>query len=530
MKTYLLLRDNKQTGPYTAEQLAAKGLKPYDLVWQEGRSAAWRYPSELEELKPFAPVVEEQPYDRFYKKPGEQAASSSVAAQTNTEQQPVAAAGNTGTDVLESQPVSKQAEQTTGKHIYVTMPATKTQTTATTPVAKKEEAAKPVAQQNSQAAASTTNKSTEKKTAAASYIVSQEDDELNSSMLKEYNSRRKEDDEINNSFLTEYEQKKAALQAQQKSGGSTATATATIKQTEKPAAIKKEIWSSPKKDRIDLKAMLAGSGKYLQDNKNVTRGLVAAVLILGGVVIGLVINSGRRQPDAKVLETLVKEMQEQQSEKASATGIPTTETVQNSDEPREEERYSNETSQNPNNNSVEPAPPASEPVNNTTNPAMVRPGVIKKDNIVVPPPQNQNKSIAVQASNTTTQPVEASPAIMETKEKPINQEVLEKARKNIYDQTRIEASAFKVGLLGGISDLDITVLNSSLYSLDQVSVEIKYFGPEKKLVKTQTLIFNNVPPGKRRTLEAPRTNRGIAIEYSVTSINSKALGLAQAGY
>ena len=161
---------------------------------------------------------------------------------------------------------------------------------------------------------------------------------------------------------------------------------------------------------------------------------------------------------------------------------------------------------------------------------MIRHDVIKKDNNAGPSSQNQNKSITVQASNTNQQPVEATPAVMEPREKPINQEVLEKARKNIYDQVRTEASAFKVGLLGGISDLDITVLNSSLYTLDQVSVEIKYFGPEKKLVKTQTLIFNNVPPGKRRTLEAPRTSRGITIDYTVTSINSKALGLAQTGF
>src|SRR5689334_15659794 len=66
---YLLLRDNKQTGPYSTEELIAKGLKPYDLVWLEGKSAAWRYPSEIQELKPYAPAVEEQPYDRFYKKP-----------------------------------------------------------------------------------------------------------------------------------------------------------------------------------------------------------------------------------------------------------------------------------------------------------------------------------------------------------------------------------------------------------------------------------------------------------------------------
>ena len=68
MDTYLLLRSNKQTGPYTLQQLVNTGLKPYDLVWVEGKSAAWRYPSEVDGLKQYAPSTEEQPFDRFYKK------------------------------------------------------------------------------------------------------------------------------------------------------------------------------------------------------------------------------------------------------------------------------------------------------------------------------------------------------------------------------------------------------------------------------------------------------------------------------
>lgn len=68
MDTYLLLRSNKQSGPYSLQQLVNFGLKPYDLVWVEGKSAAWRYPSEVEVLKTYAPATEEQPYDRFYKK------------------------------------------------------------------------------------------------------------------------------------------------------------------------------------------------------------------------------------------------------------------------------------------------------------------------------------------------------------------------------------------------------------------------------------------------------------------------------
>ena len=527
MNTYLLLRDNKQTGPYTAQQLAEKGLKPYDLVWHEGRSAAWRYPSELQELKAFAPVVEEQPYDRFYKKPGEQAQQSSATVQTQAAQ--TVAEVST---VQENQPV-QQAVQTAAKHIYVTMPGGKTPVTSTntsTPVAKKEETAKPVVQQNDKSANSATVKNTENKIAASTYLISEEDDELNSGMLKGFQSRKKEDDEINNSFLSEYESKKAALSGK-KTGGS-----ATKQQTEKPvAAVKetraKESWSTPKKDRLDLKALLAGSGKYLQDNKNVTRGLVAAVLILGGVVIGLVINAGHRQPDTKALESLVKEIREQQNEKTTGTTNPATETVQKNTEPQGEERSQPErnSNENANNGIADPAPSVVH--NDPTNQNGIRHTVIKKENSVVTPPpaQPQSKSIAVSISN-TTQPEETTPAVIEPREKPINQEILEKARRNISEQVHVEASAFKTGLFGGISDLDVTVQNRSLYPLDQVAVEIKYFGPDKKLVKTQTIIFNNVPPGKRRTLEVPPTNRGIAIDYTITSINSKALGMAQAGF
>lgn len=87
MNKFLLLRSNKQSGPYSAEELQQMGLKPYDLIWVDGKSAAWRYPGEVEDLKSFAPAVEEQPYDRFYKKP--EAETSSVPVEKPAATQPV---------------------------------------------------------------------------------------------------------------------------------------------------------------------------------------------------------------------------------------------------------------------------------------------------------------------------------------------------------------------------------------------------------------------------------------------------------
>lgn len=521
---YLLLRDNKQTGPYSAEELAAKGLKAYDLVWAEGKSAAWRYPSEIDELKPFAPVVEEQPYDRFYKKPGEQTAETTVSAQAVAEKkQPVQETREVVT--------AKTEQPVTGKHIYVTMPGSKgqTTTTTTTPVAKKEE--KTQKEQYTTPSYNTTSATSEKKAAAASsYIVSKEDDELNSSMLAGYQTRKKEDDEISNGYLSDYEQRKAAFDAQK--SGSTVT-----KKTEPVVAatsttVKKEkepSWQSQsrKTEKTDLKSILAGSGRYLQDNKNLTRVLVAAVLILGGVVIGLVINSGHHQPDTQALESLVKEMREQQNGKSNTTPKDIAEETTQKSSRRRDEANRND---NSNNMTEQEQNPSNSRASANRDQSIARHAVLKKDLNTTPPVNTNSRSIAQPVSNTNNEPAEPIQAVVENKEKSVlTQEMLDKARHNLYDLVHAEASEYKVGLLGGISDLDITVTNNSLYALDQVAVEIKYFGPEKKLVKSQTLVFSNVPSGKRRTLEAPRTNRGIKIDYSIISINSKALGLAQAG-
>ena len=51
-KVYLLLRDNQQTGPFSLEELIRFDLKPFDLIWIEGKSAGWYYPQEIQALQP----------------------------------------------------------------------------------------------------------------------------------------------------------------------------------------------------------------------------------------------------------------------------------------------------------------------------------------------------------------------------------------------------------------------------------------------------------------------------------------------
>lgn len=46
-KVYLLLRNNKETGPFTFSEIMQQSLQPSDLIWIEGESICWRSPSAL---------------------------------------------------------------------------------------------------------------------------------------------------------------------------------------------------------------------------------------------------------------------------------------------------------------------------------------------------------------------------------------------------------------------------------------------------------------------------------------------------
>lgn len=49
-KEYLLLRNNNVLGPFSIDELLQQHLKSTDMIWMEGRSVAWCYPSQIKEL------------------------------------------------------------------------------------------------------------------------------------------------------------------------------------------------------------------------------------------------------------------------------------------------------------------------------------------------------------------------------------------------------------------------------------------------------------------------------------------------
>lgn len=98
--TYLLLRNNKQTGPHSLDELLHLPLQAQDLIWVEGRSAGWRYPAEIDTLKSY---VAEQP----------KTVQPAFTATTTTQEPPVTTA-------------SAPATLRNHTHIFVSLPAGRT--------------------------------------------------------------------------------------------------------------------------------------------------------------------------------------------------------------------------------------------------------------------------------------------------------------------------------------------------------------------------------------------------------------------
>lgn len=115
-KVYLLLRNNKQEGPYSLEEILSLGLKPYDLIWVEGRSFSWSHPSEVEALKPH--IAAEAPTQKPIPIAREEHKTEPIASSTSSKKVFVSLPGNkerTAAPVQTSEPqaidIERKAEE-----------------------------------------------------------------------------------------------------------------------------------------------------------------------------------------------------------------------------------------------------------------------------------------------------------------------------------------------------------------------------------------------------------------------------------
>ncbi len=110
----------------------------------------------------------------------------------------------------------------------------------------------------------------------------------------------------------------------------------------------------------------------------------------------------------------------------------------------------------------------------------------------------------------------------EIKAKPVTME-------DISSKIGLEANNYNVGVFGGIRNLKMTLQNGSKYMLDKVTVELKYLNSDDKIVNTEQLYFQNIPPQDVVSLDVDKSKRGVKVEYHVIKIECRALTSSQLG-
>jgi len=470
MKMYLLLRNNKQSGPYSFDDLKSMGLKAYDLVWLEGKSAAWRYPSELEELSSFAPAVEEQPFDRFYKKASPAAATANnvfndssgndigVSVRSTTEM-PVAV------EVETQSPKSTPMASPGKRIIYVTMPAGKSpagrESTVTEKPVREPAFREPVTE-------------TYREIPVREPIVREIAPSYARAAIEDYSAQPADEQMSLVDYLPRRKSRKTSLK-------------------------------NPNTRAV---------------THFVAIGLGILALLAAGIFIGLSLNKDTLGLQHKMVanvpaeskQPIVHPTAQQLPEPAVTSPSASTDqenpTVNNAAVPTRTVKTTPQTSGKSSPQSAGKTArdrsahgavqfttvPATKDSATATIPAMQREAVHRSDNA------------ETRHDNTGT----------------VDKDALRAA---VANQVSVGANNYSIGTFGGISNLQVTVTNRSAYPLDLVVVEVQYVQANKKVFKTEPLYFHSIGAGSALMLEAPKSSRGIKVQYKVTTINSRELGL-----
>lgn len=77
---------------------------------------------------------------------------------------------------------------------------------------------------------------------------------------------------------------------------------------------------------------------------------------------------------------------------------------------------------------------------------------------------------------------------------------------------------YETGFFGGISDLQITVKNTSAYAAERVKVKIDYLRPNNDIVESKIITVRNVGAGADKTVPVEDSKRGVRIVTTITGI------------
>ena len=508
MATYLLLRNNKQQGPLSLQHLIQLGLKPYDLVWVDGKSAAWRYPSEIPELKPYTDVVEEQPYDRFYKKPEAQPEPEPVIVEQRKPEPVIVEQRRQEAVVKHMIPEKKSSmpdivfpDENPGyaDEIRKTANANPSyhQTTFTeAPIQYPKEEPMPELEKQHE-------KYYPKKTVYVTLPLPQTPEQsyapkqepvFNFQSSPPIPDTREEP----LTLKTKYEQPLDELKEQYANK---------LLERKKQSFQKKFITESLKKAAVIIAIISVGVliGFAIKPSKEGNNG-IADNPVPSTAAIGL--------PDAN---TNTEEQTQQQTQPV---------------EPPDETPSEKITRKEP----VYQQPEKSEPVTKSFEEPIVenKKAVMTKQQPVT---QNQEPDFSEPApsvdKNVSTgertmkkrqggsSNSSSDPTTTYEKTESRNNDENESSQGNIGSYVNIKSNNYHVVALGGIRNLQLTVSNDSKYVLDNVSVRVEYLKANQDLFKSEVVHFKSVAPNGTLTIRMPDTNRGMKVEYKIIKVDSK---------
>ena len=458
------------------------GLKAYDLVWLEGKSAAWRYPSELEELKPFAPVVEEQPFDRFYRRSAPDTTAANATGATLSTKAPAADAPI---------PVTVETSKAPGKRIiYVTMPAARN-TFTTTRTEQARESIQPVSAARETAPVVREPAQPVREVAHAAYEQAQP-------------AREPAQPARESQTLFREDPNPATGSARPMQAGSRVIEDYSAQQAGDQALIEEYF---PRKKRSPQVVRL------------LTIAICILALLAAGIIIGLNLNKATlgfptrvaaklppATPDQAIIHPTAQQLPAPattapalSTDSARAAGTEPTGLDQPNAAPptlakATEKTPSLKQKERPSHPKVNSPLPAKDSVGGTT----VANAVHRAD---IAEPYHNNTELA-------------------------DKEAIKAA---LASQVSVGANGYSVGTFGGITGLQVTVTNRSVYPLDLVIVEVQYIQANKKIFKTEDLYFRSIGAGSALMQEAPKSSRGVRVQYKIMSITSKEVAYSYTG-
>jgi len=540
MPSYRLLRSNKESGPYSFNDLLTLGLKPYDLVWVEGRSAAWRYPSEVAELKEYAPVIEEQPFDRFFKKPSASEAPIKESNPSTNQNHPLQEP---------KYPInpSPSPERTINEN-FVEQDAVPVKTSE--PV-KKQEPEPEVSAPSYKPNASQPKKKV--------FVALPETNAFDPFIASKATESFKEEQ------YHQYLPKPRQAQPEEKS-----YSPINIRESEESKLETKYTQSLD-----DIKEMYVNTlvqRKTKNKRKEIARKLIKPVvlplsLVVVGIAIGYFITNKKVAVEgtATVAKVIPQQTSPEQKQPVVAPEQKSEDPIdQNGLQPDEKQNLVSLTdnkkanvpakeeekmkTQKTSQQKIDEKKP-SETLDNgktattrKTSDQRVRDketvtssnetSLVQKKDLEVDPATGERKSVTRSNSDLTSLDNNNSnntSAERSNKGNVAEHKFLDSEPKNLLNLVSVKSNNYVRGAFGGIRGLELTVSNNSSYLLDEVSVEVQIMKPSEQPLRTDIITFKNISANGAVTVKVPDSQRGIRVDYRITNIESKQFQKGTAG-